>query len=31
MKQEQQAIDAHFEKNRKGVEVAQKMYSARLT
>lgn len=30
MKQEQQAIDAQFEKKRKGAEVAQKMYGARL-
>ncbi|KAG1810653.1 uncharacterized protein BJ212DRAFT_1377940 [Suillus subaureus] len=28
VKQEQQAIDAQFEKKRKGAEVAQKMYSA---
>jgi len=27
VKQEQQAIDAQFEKKRKGAEVAQKMYS----
>ncbi len=26
MKQEQQAIDAQFEKKRKGAETAQKMY-----
>ena len=26
MKQEQQAIDAQYEKKRKGAEVAQKMY-----
>lgn len=27
MKQEQQAIDAQYEKKRKGAEVAQKMYT----
>jgi V-type H+-transporting ATPase subunit E len=30
VKQEQQAIDAQFEKKRKGAEVAQKMYGAHL-
>jgi hypothetical protein len=29
VKQEQQAIDAQYEKKRKGAEVAQKMYELR--